>query len=112
MTDYLEKFFRSLGVPYERQPVAPKRENIVARLTIPVIWTFGADDRNVPTALCIEALQALRTGHDFSWVVLPTTHTPLVLPNGLLASLPGSPGFQRDFFPAIGRWLRSRSIAR
>lgn len=31
VTDYLEKFFRELGVPYERQAVAPKRENIVAR---------------------------------------------------------------------------------
>ena len=35
VTAYLEQFFRSLGVPYERQPVAPQRENIVARLTIP-----------------------------------------------------------------------------
>lgn len=31
VTDYLEQFFRGLGVPFERQPVAPKRENIVAR---------------------------------------------------------------------------------
>jgi acetylornithine deacetylase len=35
VTAYLEQFFRSLGVPYERQPVAPQRENIVARLTVP-----------------------------------------------------------------------------
>jgi acetylornithine deacetylase/succinyl-diaminopimelate desuccinylase family protein len=35
VTAYLEQFFRSLGVPYERQAVAPQRENIVARLTIP-----------------------------------------------------------------------------
>src|SRR5437870_12385043 len=32
VTAYLEQFFRALGVPYERQPVAPQRENIVARL--------------------------------------------------------------------------------
>lgn len=31
VTAYLEDFFRSLGVPYERQPVSPLRENIVAR---------------------------------------------------------------------------------
>jgi acetylornithine deacetylase len=31
VTDYLEAFFRDLGVPYERQPVAPQRENIVAK---------------------------------------------------------------------------------
>ena len=35
VTAYLEQFFRSLGVPFERQPVAPQRENIVARLTMP-----------------------------------------------------------------------------
>jgi acetylornithine deacetylase ArgE len=32
VTDYLEGFFKSLGVRYERQPVAPQRENIVAYL--------------------------------------------------------------------------------
>src|SRR5260221_2681879 len=32
VTDYLEQFFRGLGVPLERQPVAPGRDNIVARL--------------------------------------------------------------------------------
>src|SRR2546425_7022450 len=31
VTAYLEQFFRSLGVPCERQPVAPLRDNIVAR---------------------------------------------------------------------------------
>jgi acetylornithine deacetylase len=32
VTDYLEQLFRGLGVPFERQPIAPLRENIVARL--------------------------------------------------------------------------------
>lgn len=31
VTGYLEGFFRGLGVNYQRQPVAPQRENIVAR---------------------------------------------------------------------------------
>jgi acetylornithine deacetylase len=35
VTDYLEQFFRGLGVPYERQPVAPQRANIVAHLDMP-----------------------------------------------------------------------------
>jgi acetylornithine deacetylase/succinyl-diaminopimelate desuccinylase-like protein len=35
VTAYLEQFFRLLGVPFERQAVAPQRDNIVARLTIP-----------------------------------------------------------------------------
>jgi uncharacterized protein len=83
----------------------------LATLTIPVFWTFGADDRNVPTELCVDALESLKQGHDFSWVVLPTTHTPLVLANGLLSSLPRSPGFQHDFFPDIGAWLRRHRVA-
>jgi acetylornithine deacetylase len=32
VTDYLESFFRRLGVPYQRQTVEPKRDNIIARL--------------------------------------------------------------------------------
>jgi acetylornithine deacetylase len=35
VTAYLEDFFRKLGVPYERQPVAPLRENIIARYESP-----------------------------------------------------------------------------
>ena len=31
VTDYLEQFFRGLGVPYQRRTVAPGRDNIVAR---------------------------------------------------------------------------------
>lgn len=35
VTDYLEAFFRALGVAYERQPVAAGRDNIVAHCTLP-----------------------------------------------------------------------------
>jgi len=35
VTNYLEEFFRGLGVPYERQVVAPLRDNIVARFECP-----------------------------------------------------------------------------
>jgi acetylornithine deacetylase len=35
VTDYLEAFFRSLGVTYERQSVASQRDNIVARYDRP-----------------------------------------------------------------------------
>jgi pimeloyl-ACP methyl ester carboxylesterase len=80
------------------------------KLSIPALWMYGSDDRNVPTELCVERLQALKPGHDFSWVVLPTAHTPLVLPTGLLSSLPRSPGFDPGFFPALGDWLRKHGI--
>jgi acetylornithine deacetylase len=35
VTAYLEDFFRGLGVPCERQPVAPLRANLVARCEVP-----------------------------------------------------------------------------
>ncbi|HXG09932.1 MAG TPA: M20 family metallopeptidase [Gemmataceae bacterium] len=35
VTAYLEEFFRGLGVPYERQSVAPLRDNILARCERP-----------------------------------------------------------------------------
>src|SRR5262249_39625821 len=35
VTAYLEAFFKGLGVPYERQPVAPQRDNILARCDLP-----------------------------------------------------------------------------
>lgn len=80
-------------------------------LSIPAFWMYGSDDRNVPTELCVERLEALQPGHDFSWVVLPTAHTPLVLPTGLLSSLPRSPGFDPGFFPALADWLRKHGLA-
>jgi pimeloyl-ACP methyl ester carboxylesterase len=74
-------------------------------LQIPALWMYGSDDRNVPTELCLERLMPLETNHDYTSVVLPTTHTPLILPTGLLSSLPESPGFDPRFFQAIGEWL-------
>src|SRR5262245_7789201 len=52
VTDYLEQFFRGLGVPYERQPVAPQRDNIVARFEPPGhrgTIAFEAHQDTVPT---------------------------------------------------------------
>ncbi|HEY8030285.1 MAG TPA: alpha/beta hydrolase [Gaiellaceae bacterium] len=82
------------------------------RLSIPVLWMYGSDDRNVPTELCLERIDAVKAGHDFSTVVLPTAHTPLVLPTGLLSSLPQSPGFDPRFFPALAAWLQRERIMR
>jgi len=81
------------------------------KLTIPAHWVLGSDDRNVPTELCVERLRALAAGHDFTWTVLPMTHTPLKLPTGLLASLPRSHGFVAGFFPDLGAWLDAHGIS-
>jgi len=52
VTAYLEQFFRGLVVPYERQPVAPQRDNIIARCDLPgatrtLMWEVHQD--TVPT---------------------------------------------------------------
>jgi hypothetical protein len=80
-------------------------------VAIPGLWLYGSDDRNGPTEICLERLATLTTGHDFSSVVLLTTHTPLVLPTGLLSSLPQSPGFTPRFFSAIHAWLHAHHLA-
>jgi len=92
-------------------PSGPDAAPSIRKLTIPALWMYGADDRNVPTELCVERLEALKPGHDFSWVVLPTAHTPFVLPTGLLSSLNRSPGFDPGFFPALGGWLRGHGLS-
>lgn len=52
VTAYLEAFFRGLGVPWERQFIAPQRENILARWDAPgakatLLWEVHQD--TVPT---------------------------------------------------------------
>src|SRR5438477_11037854 len=49
---YLEEFFRGLGVPCERQPVAAGRDNVVARSELPGArrtLLFEAHQDTVPT---------------------------------------------------------------
>jgi acetylornithine deacetylase len=49
---YLESFFRDLGVPCERQPIAPLRDNVVARFEAPGArrtLVFEAHQDTVPT---------------------------------------------------------------
>jgi len=51
LTAYLEDFFRSLGVRYERQPVAPLRDNIIAYYDVPGAYEtlmFEAHQDTVP----------------------------------------------------------------
>jgi uncharacterized protein len=84
---------------------------LIRKLSIPVLWLYGSDDRNVPTELCLQRIDGVKRGHDFSTVVLPTAHTPLVLPTGLLSSLSQSPGFDPRFFPGLGGWLRLEHVS-
>ena len=84
----------------------------LAKLGIPVFWVYGDDDRNVPTELSVERLQALKSNHDFEWTVLRSTHALLELPTGLYSSLSQSHGFVDGLYPSIGAWLRSKAIVR
>ena len=76
------------------------------RLPIPVHWVFADDDRNVPTELCVETLEQLKAGHDFTWDVVHATHTLLDLPSGLNSGIPRSRGFATELFPSVGAFLR------
>jgi pimeloyl-ACP methyl ester carboxylesterase len=79
-------------------------------LDIPVFWVFADDDRNVPTQLCVERLESLKAGHDFTWTVIHATHTLLDLPTGLNEEIPRSRGFGRGLFTRVAAWLRARAI--
>jgi pimeloyl-ACP methyl ester carboxylesterase len=81
------------------------------RLSIPFLWVFGDDDRNVPTELCVERLESIAPGHDYVSVVLHMTHALLELPSGLYASLPRSRGFTATLFPTVGDWLRRHGLS-
>ena len=80
------------------------------KLTIPVHWIFADDDRNVPTQLCIERLQQLQAGHDFTWTVVHATHTLLDLPAGLNSALPATRGFAEGMWSAVSSWLRAHGL--
>ena len=82
------------------------------KLTIPVHWVFADDDRNVPTQLCIERLQPLQAGHDFTWTTIHATHTLLELPSGLNSDIPRSRGFGSTLFPSVAAWLTEHKIVR
>jgi acetylornithine deacetylase/succinyl-diaminopimelate desuccinylase family protein len=56
VTDYLEAFFRKVGVPFERQTIAPKRDNIVARFESPgatCTYLFEVHQDTVPVEAMI-----------------------------------------------------------
>jgi pimeloyl-ACP methyl ester carboxylesterase len=93
-----------------QQPTGFDPRPFLAQLGIPMFWVFGDSDRNVPTTLCIESLQQLLPGHDYSWVVLHTTHTLLELPSGLNADILRSHAFAAGLYSSIEDWLRRHGL--
>jgi hypothetical protein len=80
------------------------------KLDIPVHWAFADDDRNVPTALCVERLRALEPGHDYSWTIVHSTHTVLDLPSRLNSDTARSRGCASPLWPDVARFVREHGI--
>lgn len=73
-------------------------------LVVPALWLLGANDRTVPTAICVEILAAMHKPN-FTVRLLPTGHGLLVNPTGLLADDDRSPGLAPELVPTLQEWL-------
>ena len=76
----------------------------LARITVPVLYVLGTNDRTVPTAVCVEILQSLNKPN-FSVQQVPTGHGLLVNPTGLDADDARSPGLAPQLVPTLRAWL-------
>jgi dienelactone hydrolase len=73
-------------------------------LTVPTLWLLGTNDRTVPTAICVEILNAMHKPN-FTVHMLPTGHGLLVNPTGLAADDERSPGLAPDLVPTLKSWI-------
>ena len=72
-------------------------------LALPALWLLGTNDRTVPTAVCVEILDAMHKPN-FTVELLPTGHGLLVNPTGLLADDGHSPGLAPNLVPTLRAW--------
>ena len=97
---------------------------VLARLTIPILWQWGAVDRSVFTPESADELALLRPGHDYTGILYPGgAHSLLVTRNGLdarsaarPATCPGCsptrpPGWPRAASPRSASLQRRRASA-
>ena len=75
-------------------------------MTVPAIWVLGTNDRTVPTAVCVELLNAMHKAN-FTVHLVPTGHGLLVNPTGLLAGDASSPGLAPDLVSTLKEWFAS-----
>ena len=75
-------------------------------MTVPAIWVLGTNDRTVPTAVCVELLNAMHKAN-FTVHLVPTGHGLLVNPTGLLVDDNRSPGLAPDLVPTLKEWFAS-----
>jgi pimeloyl-ACP methyl ester carboxylesterase len=75
-------------------------------MTVPAIWVLGANDRTVPTAVCVEILNAMHKA-SFTVHLVPTGHGLLVNPTGLLADDNRSATLAPDLVSTLKEWFAS-----
>lgn len=77
----------------------------IASLAVPTLWLLGANDRTVPTTICVEILTRMNKAN-INLHLLPTGHGLLVNSTGLVADDNHSPGLAPDLVPILGGWLQ------
>lgn len=97
-TDQMLAAVRATHTGYDPAPA-------LQAMNAPVLWLLGTNDRTVPTAVCIEILDALHKPN-FTIQPLPTGHALLVNATGLGAGDARSPGLAPQLVPAIKAWFR------
>jgi len=73
-------------------------------LTAPVLWLLGANDRTVPTSVCLEILASMHKPN-FTVQMLPSGHGLLVNSTGLLSDDARSPSLAPELVPTIRQWM-------
>jgi uncharacterized protein len=80
----------------------------IRSLHIPALWLFGGNDLNVPTKLCVERLDAMRSGHDFTYAVFPkANHSLIESAHGLPSEQDRSSHYPAALFSTIDDWLKT-----
>ena len=72
----------------------------IRKLSIPVLWLYGGQDRAQPAGTSMQVLRGLSTGHDFTTRLFPSAPHPLF----------DRDGFPSELFPAVIGWLAERSL--
>ncbi len=100
-TDQMLAAVRATHAGYDPTPA-------LQAMTAPALWLLGANDRTVPTTVCLEILESLHKPN-FTVHVLPTGHGLLVNPTGPLADDARSPGLAPELVPTIKAWTLALS---
>jgi hypothetical protein len=84
---------------------------VLARLTIPILWQWGAVDRSVFTPESADELALLRPGHDYTGILYPGgAHSLLVTRNGLDSEVGRATRYVPGLFSDAAAWLAARGL--